>query len=894
MVNGAIISVLGVALLVGVDAQAFFVCPAPCEAMFLPRDMESKEDCMCLDGDKLSSLLLQNNEGSTTYRCPTNSSAKALHPKSFSDCACSDGMFRDDKSGLCLSELKCQGKYMLKSGFKTARSLADCECVEPYTKDESTGECFLDHCPRAANYLKKSSVEKVHSLVDCDCLAPYAKNAQSGECFLRFECPAHSSPPLQGYAKSIADCKCDWGFVRPQVKSSPTRFNSESYCVAEKPSFVCPPHSRPVVTLKGAPTNFLDCECANGFERKEKLELCSEFTSPSLRGGTTVLEVDDFQCPAFSMPLAPHPYSMSQCKCLPGFEPNLSVRSCDWTPNYYVCPSHSYNPYPALPAIDFMDCHCAKGYLRNDSKGICVEKPTINENGCPAGALIENWPVHDPNWDCFCPHGDIQEEVGIEAIASPEFMVKLSGENFEPDWGLQCLPTPPGSFFGCPPNAVMNNWPVMKLEDCSCKAGFDTVAAQNELGMACNRTMASLNFPPCGLNMSRSPSDNVCRYAAEEVLPTTSHVMGKIVVNGNELDYVLVEEDIMVTQGDIAVGTSFGYLGETQDDLFYILHGYYNKEKESRWKDAKICFTIDPQVSNRRDDIWNAMNHITLNTGFTFLECKEEYCGDHLDDCDDLVDFSPTASSCWSSVGRVGGRQMLGVSSDCSPGNLIHVILHAVGLHHSTVRPDRDSHIQIAWECVESTKRTYFVREHLDEIYSQEELNKAMLEVPYDFFSIMHHRADAFTNVSMQGGCMSVIPLIQDPYERQAVMTGMGQREQMTLTDIHYVWILYPELKEKRDVIAASAALENLSNGNTTEVADNKDYHESRLHTKADAINYHSSTTTFNTIGAVVCVVTFLAIVGFGLAEMKRLAKKKAEAEEGRYSDPLLTDPIYD
>ncbi|ETV64856.1 hypothetical protein H257_18335 [Aphanomyces astaci] len=879
---------LGAGLLAHVHAAGFFVCPGQCEAMFLPRDMDDVDDCSCSTKATIPSRALLSQgfgDDSSSYRCPKDSSAKALHPRSFDDCLCSEtAPHRDDKAGQCVTEITCSGKYGLKAGVTTARSLADCDCLDPYTKDESTGECRLTHCPRAANYVIKAGVVHVHSLVDCDCLAPYTKNAQSGECYVRFECPPHASPPVQGVAKSVGDCTCDWGFVRPQVKPDNSSSNNDPYCVAENPTFACPPHARPV---SATVQNFMDCECANGFHRLDKLERCVEDVdghSPSLRGNDVASpRATDiiFTCPDFSVPLAPHPYSMTQCRCLPGFEPNLNMQTCDWTPDYFVCPPHSFNPYPALPPLDFMDCHCAKGFHRHDATGTCVAKTRIGANGCPAGALAETWPVHDPNWDCFCPHGEeynIEEEGG----AYRRTLGKEDEVPFEKsDWTLTCKHAgdDEGGVDGCPLNAVMNHWPVLGVEDCSCKAGYDSVVApDHKLGITCNRTDGDDSMiPKCVADgMTRSPADNVCRYPAEDV--GTTSATGHIVVNGNELAFVLVEEDIMVTQGDIAVGTSFGYLGEGDDDLlFYMLHGYYNKEQESRWKEATMCFTINQAVRHRRDDIWSAMSHISATTGFHFLECQEDYCDDHLTDCDDVVDVIQTSSGCWSSIGRVGGRQALGVSDGCARGNLIHVLLHAVGLHHPTVRPDRDAHVQIAWECVESAKRSYLsVEERVYDVVDN------VVNVPYDYFSLMHPRADVFVNMSMAGGgCMTLFPLIEDPFERQAVMTGMGQRDQLSLTDIHYVWALYPELKQ--------AAKESLLTPEGT-----NHYHEARLHTKQDATPFRPVSTS-GAVGAAVCVVAFVAIVGFATFEMRRVARKtKAEDERDDYSDPLLTDPIYD
>ncbi|OQS01279.1 hypothetical protein ACHHYP_01333 [Achlya hypogyna] len=880
----------------GPGLSVSLVCPAPCEAMFLPQDMESTEDCLCFNNGKMAgpdnklsvrTLLGAAGPGPQSgFRCPKDSFATVLHPKAFADCECKAGLQRDESAEMCIAAIECTGRYVLKPNILHARTIADCACQEPYTKDDATGECYLDHCPRAANYVRKASlVGPVHSLADCDCTTPYTKNAQSGECFLNFECPAHSSPPSQGYAKSVADCTCDWGYVRGIDKTS-------AYCVPEKASFICPPHSRPLPTLASSPVNFMNCECAAGYERDEKLEHCKE---PKV-GGFRATPPPEFICPAYSVPMAPHPYSMRQCQCLPGFMANYGMQTCDWTPDFFKCPAHAYNPYPALPALDFMDCRCAKGFVRNDRNASCDPKPPLNENGCPLGALVSRWPVHDPNTDCFCLRGSVPQGPSMVGAEFQALARHYEGDEAANDT-MVCVAVPAAPL--CPANAVMNNWPVTKVSDCSCKSGYELMTVTAPAGatpaMVCAPTATSLRLPACAAGMSRASSDNSCRYGLEDV-QSVAKSLGKIVVNGNELDYVLVEDDVMVTQGDIAVGVSFGFFdgdaGTDHDMLFYLLHGYYNMEKDSRWKNGKMCYTVDPAVAGRRADIQAAMAHITTNTGFSFIECHEWYCDDHLDDCDDFVDFTPTATSCYSFVGRIGGRQALGVGADCAYGNLVHVLLHAVGLHHPLVRPDRDAHVAVAWECVDAAKRSFFAVEHLEAIYGAGAITVAAADVPYDYYSIMHHRADAFVNAS-RPGCLSVIPRIEDVYARQEVLNEMGQRDKMSLTDIHYVWTLYPALKAA--ATANATVIPAVGAETALEVAletPEPPYHESRLHTKADAIDNHGPSTG-NTVGAVVCVVGFLAVLGFAAIEMKRVAKR-TEENHGKYADPLLSDPIYD
>ena len=78
--------------------------------------------------------------------------------------------------------------------------------------------------------------------------------------------------------------------------------------------------------------------------------------------------------------------------------------------------------------------------------------------------------------------------------------------------------------------------------------------------------------------------------------------------------------------------------------------------------------------------------------------------------------------SCSSSLGRIGGRQVISVGSagteytdmsccnptpygsnvtiTCTKGNILHQIGHALGLYHEHSRPDRDSYITVVLENV--------------------------------------------------------------------------------------------------------------------------------------------------------------------------------------------------
>ncbi len=72
--------------------------------------------------------------------------------------------------------------------------------------------------------------------------------------------------------------------------------------------------------------------------------------------------------------------------------------------------------------------------------------------------------------------------------------------------------------------------------------------------------------------------------------------------------------------------------------------------------------------------------------------------------------------SCWSYIGRRGGRQDLSLRPPdstschclCDVGRALHEMMHALGFYHEHSRPDRDKFIQIVKKNVKKGKLRYF------------------------------------------------------------------------------------------------------------------------------------------------------------------------------------------
>lgn len=139
------------------------------------------------------------------------------------------------------------------------------------------------------------------------------------------------------------------------------------------------------------------------------------------------------------------------------------------------------------------------------------------------------------------------------------------------------------------------------------------------------------------------------------------------------------------------------------------------------WPGGVIPFEIDPHFSAQgRAEISAG---IAMLTGATNLLVRPRN-GEH-----DYIVFVPS-DGCSSVVGRQTGKQKVNVmDGGCGASGVAHEILHAAGLWHEQSRSDRDQHIRILWQNIESGK------EHDFDIHATDGIDFG----PYDLQSIMHY-----------------------------------------------------------------------------------------------------------------------------------------------------------
>ena len=187
-----------------------------------------------------------------------------------------------------------------------------------------------------------------------------------------------------------------------------------------------------------------------------------------------------------------------------------------------------------------------------------------------------------------------------------------------------------------------------------------------------------------------------------------------------------------------------------------------------RWqKDAAghvtIAYTLSPDFSYyQRQKIEYALQSFHSRTCLRFVPRQEQY---------DYISIE-SKDGCFSSLGRVGGKQVLSLNRyGCVYHGVIqHETLHALGFQHEQTRSDRDQHVRINWDVIESDMAFNFYKQQSD-----------TLNTPYDYSSIMHYGRTAF---STQFGSDSITP-IPDASVR------IGQRVDLSDTDILRINRLY-------------------------------------------------------------------------------------------------------
>ncbi|XP_070500970.1 zinc metalloproteinase nas-4-like [Chironomus tepperi] len=192
------------------------------------------------------------------------------------------------------------------------------------------------------------------------------------------------------------------------------------------------------------------------------------------------------------------------------------------------------------------------------------------------------------------------------------------------------------------------------------------------------------------------------------------------------------------------------------------------KSETYRWKNGEIPYVIRGRFSSSEMSlIKNAFNQYHKNTCLKFTARRSGQT--------DYIAIDNSQSGCWSSVGRVGGEQIVNLQSPgcvTKTGTVIHELLHAAGFLHEQNREERDQFVSIIDANVRTGYEVNFKKASTGETTG--------FGIGYDYGSVMHYSTKAFSKNGQ--------PTIK---AKQTTTEQMGQREGFSKKDIEKINKMY-------------------------------------------------------------------------------------------------------
>lgn len=189
----------------------------------------------------------------------------------------------------------------------------------------------------------------------------------------------------------------------------------------------------------------------------------------------------------------------------------------------------------------------------------------------------------------------------------------------------------------------------------------------------------------------------------------------------------------------------------------------------TRWPGGVIPYEIKGQFTKQElDNIQHAFGEYHSRTCIRFKPHTNEK---------DYISIVNGNTGCWSSIGRVGGRQEVNLQSPkClrTFGTPIHELMHAVGFLHEQNRYERDSYVKVLSENIKPAMMSNFNKGSAK--------SHSAFGVDYDYASVMHYSPTSFT----RNGQPTLVALRSSSDAGQ-----MGQRRGFSDGDVRKINAMY-------------------------------------------------------------------------------------------------------
>ncbi|XP_075144974.1 zinc metalloproteinase nas-1 [Haematobia irritans] len=188
-----------------------------------------------------------------------------------------------------------------------------------------------------------------------------------------------------------------------------------------------------------------------------------------------------------------------------------------------------------------------------------------------------------------------------------------------------------------------------------------------------------------------------------------------------------------------------------------------------RWPNGIVPYVIRGSFSKQELAVINhAFNEYHTKTCIRFRPRTIET---------DFVTIKNNGDGCWSSVGRLGGEQILNLQNPkcfSNYGTTIHELMHVLGFYHEQNRYERDQYVKVISENVKSGMMINFQK--------LPPLSASAFGVNYDYGSLMHYKATSFS----KNGKPTLVALKSSPD-----VSKMGQRIGFSPGDIKKINRMY-------------------------------------------------------------------------------------------------------